>query len=53
MVVGPEEEVWERMIYTWLVRSTGDNLDLHLVSEVSGVGQHSNEIESFILWIGC
>ena len=32
----PEEEGWEPLVYRWLFRSTGDNLDLQLVSEVVG-----------------
>ena len=30
--------VWEFLIYSWSVRSTSDNLDLHLASEVGRTG---------------
>lgn len=40
-LIKPKEESWKPLIYSWLVRSTGENLDLLLASEIGGWGVHS------------
>ena len=50
-LIEPKEEQWEPPIYSQPVRSTGDNLDLHLalgVGSLEGLGPSPEESDAYI-----